>query len=256
MTATPTGAAAVDATVRQAFQGSGPQIITPVQTRALSPEEQDYLRLHAAAFAPSTRLEPRRATYELYRDATTLLPIQLAAYMAPALFEEGLASTKLERLPALAFYPDMPGQMVWAQQISTETGQLTDTLLRVSPERFFHTVFAADTGFGKSVAAERLCVESTRVLKSRTIVLGFAPGWTKLQFAPGLQNRVITYQLKPGAVVLSAESWQVETHPTRTTTLRHRKIFMNAGHGRAPWLHGPRRRARNRSGRAGQLRSF
>lgn len=231
MTATPTGAAAVDATVRQAFQGSGPQIITPVQTRALPQAEQDYLRLHAATFAPSTRLEPRRATYELYRDATTLLPIQLAAYMAPALFEEGLASTKLERLPALAFYPDMPGQMVWAQQISTETGQLTDTLLRVSPERFFHTVFAADTGFGKSVAAERLCVESTRVLKSRTIVLGFAPGWTKLQFAPGLQNRVITYQLQPGAVVpFRWNPWQVGKRIQPEQQLFATcEIFMNAG---------------------------
>ena len=231
LTTTEEGAAAVDALVRQAFQGSGPQIVTPVQTRTLTPEEQNYVLLHAATFTPSTRLEPHRATYELYRDATTLLPIQLAAYMAPALFEEGLAATKLERLPALGFYPDMPGAMAWAQQISTETGRITEALLRVAPERFFHTVFAADTGFGKSVAAERLCVESTVQLKSRTIVLGFAPGWTKLHFAPELAGRVVTYQLKPGAAVpFRWNPWRVgQRIQPEQQLFATCEIFMNAG---------------------------
>ncbi len=124
------GAAAAEAAVRQAFHGSELPVVTPVQTRRLTPEEQEYIRLHAMTFTPSTREETVAGALEAYKDSTMLLPLQLAAYVAPGLFEEGVAVTTQERIPAFAFVPGclqphMPGDVVLAHLWSTETGRLT-----------------------------------------------------------------------------------------------------------------------------------
>ncbi len=231
LTETEAGLAAAEASVRQAYQGNGPLVITPVQTRRLSPSEQAYIRLHALCCTPSTRPETKKATYEPYRDATLLTARQLAAYTAPAMFEEGLAVTVQEQFPAFAFYPDLPGEVVWAHQFSTETGQLTDTPLRVSRDRFFHTAFCADTGFGKSVAAERLALEAGKAWHQRIVVLDFGAGWRKLLFAPGLRDRVAIYQLQPGATVpLRWNPWQVgQRINAEQQLLATCEIFQRAG---------------------------
>lgn len=231
LTASEEGAAAAEVALRQAFQGNGPLVVTPVQTRRVSPEEQAYLNVHALALVPSTRQEPRPATYELYRDSTLLLPTQLAAYMAPALFEEGLAVTIVERIPAFAFYPDLTGEVVWAHQFSTETGQLTDVPVRLARERFFHTAFVADTGYGKSVAAERLVVETTAHWQTQTVVLDFGQGWRKLLLAPQLRDHVEVWQLQPGGLApFRWNPWQVgaRLRPERQLTATC-EIFKNAG---------------------------
>jgi len=72
--------------------------------------------------------------------------------------------------------------------------------LRLSRERHFHTAFCGDTGYGKSVAAERLVYETTLQWKLKTIVLDFGAGWRKLMNAPGLAGRVEIRQLSPGGV--------------------------------------------------------
>ncbi len=201
------GAAAAEAAVRQAFHGSELPVVTPVQTRRLTPEEQEYIRLHAMTFTPSTREETVAGALEAYKDSTMLLPLQLAAYVAPGLFEEGVAVTTQERIPAFAFVPDMPGDVVLAHLWSTETGRLTSAQLRLSEDRMFHTAFAADTGYGKTVAAERLAVETARLWKYRTVVLDFGAGWRRLLNAPLGANgqtaadRVEVYQVFPGATV-------------------------------------------------------
>jgi len=232
LTRTERGAAAAEAAVRQAFHGSGPLVVTPVQTRRLSGEEQQYIRLHAMAFTPSTREERIGEALEAYRDSTLLLPLQLAAYTAPVLFEEGLSVTTQERIPAFAFVPDMPGDVVLAHQWSTERAELTSAPLRLSRNRFFHTVFAADTGYGKTVAAERLVVETTRKWHYRTVVLDFGAGWRRLLNAPlGEPGRVEVWQLFPGAVVpFRWNPWQVgkRIQPERQLVATC-EIFKNAG---------------------------
>jgi hypothetical protein len=196
------GSAAAEAAVRQAFHGSEPPVVTPVQTRQLTQEEQDYIRLHAMCFTQSTREETVAGALETYKDSTLLLPLQLAAYMAPGLFEEGAAVTTQERIPAFAFVPDMEGDVVLGHLWSTETGALTSAQLRLSEDRFFHTAFAADTGYGKTVAAERLALETTRLWKHRTVVLDFGAGWRRMLNAPlGEAGRVDVWQVFPGAVV-------------------------------------------------------
>ncbi|MEA3342236.1 MAG: ATP-binding protein, partial [Chloroflexota bacterium] len=195
------GAAAAEVAIRQAFHGSELPVVTPVQTRRLTAEEQAYIRLHALAFTPSTREERIAGALEAYKDTTMLLPLQLATYMAPGLFEEGAAVTVQERTPAFAFVPDMPGDVVLGHLFSTETGRLTHAPLRLSEDRMFHTAFASDTGYGKTVAAERLAVETTRLWKYRTVVFDFGAGWRRLlNVDVGESGRVEVFQVHPGAI--------------------------------------------------------
>jgi hypothetical protein len=224
-------ATTADAAVRQAFQGDDPLVTTPVQTRELSPEEQDYIRTHARALTPSTRREERAETGEPYRDATLLIPRQLSAYMAPALFEEGAAVTTLERIPSFAFYPEMKGPVILGHLISSETGQITNTLARMSRDQLTHTIFAADTGYGKSVAAERMALETTKAFQTQTVVLDFGAGWRKLLNAQDLKGHVEVWQLQPGAVrPLRWNPWQVGKRIRPEQQLMATcEIFKNAG---------------------------
>jgi hypothetical protein len=180
---------------------------------------------------PSTRRETLAETGEPYRDATLLIPSQLAAYTAPALFEEGAAVTMMERTPAFAFYPELRGPVKLAYQFSTETGRLTETLVRMAKERLFHTAFAADTGYGKSVAAERLAYETTRNFKTQTVVLDFGAGWRKMLNAPGMDGHVEVWQLQPGATrPFRWNPWQVgkRIRPERQL-MATCEIFKNSG---------------------------
>jgi hypothetical protein len=249
------GAAVAETALRQAYHGDGELVVTPVQTRRLGTEEQKYIRKHAMAFMQSTREESVGGALETYRDSTTLLPRQLAAYTAPVLFEEGPMVTMQERIPAFAFLPDMKtvlgggdtADAVLAHQWSTERAELTEVPLVLSKERFFHTVFGADTGFGKSVAAERLVYETTRKWHYRTVVLDFGAGWRRLLQTPELsQERVEVYQLFPGALVpFRWNPWQVgkRVQPERQMVATC-EIFKNAGRMGARQLGLMRRAAR------------
>lgn len=191
------GAAAARALVPQAFHG--PQMPTPI----LTVDAGEVLRPHALALRPSL---DRTATDPFgiglwTRYATLHTPEMVAALTAPNLFEEGLATTVQERIPAgLAFYPGSPGEVILAHQVSPETGDLTPVPLRLDRERHFHTAFTGDTGYGKSVAAVRLVLETTHRWHMRSIVLDFGAGWRQLLNAPELAGRVEIRQLSPGGV--------------------------------------------------------
>jgi hypothetical protein len=195
------GVKAGAALVPQAFHG--PNVPTPVLTIP-GGEATELMRTHALAFRPSNGRSERSGdpfAGLLWTDTATLLTAgQLAAYTAPGLFEESTAVTVQEKLPPLAFYPDMPGDVVLGHQYSPETGDLTDVPIRLTRERHFHTAFAGDTGYGKSVAAIRMAYETTLKWQLRTIALDFGTGWRALLNAPGLEDHVEIYQLWPGAV--------------------------------------------------------
>ncbi len=180
----------------QAFHG--PAVPTPV----LTVPADESLRLHALAFRPSLTPSPTPFGIDLLwsRWGTLLTPGMLAAYTAPNLFEEGTVMTVQEKLPPLAFYPESRGDVVPGHQVSPETGELTRVPLKLARTRHFHTAFVGDTGYGKSVAAERLVYETTLHWQMRTIVLDFGAGWRKLLNAPGLEDRVEIRQLSPGGV--------------------------------------------------------
>lgn len=232
------GVQALMGLIPEAFHGTE-DVVAGVQTRALTDPEQAYIGLHARAFTPSTRIETIPEAMSGYADSTLLTMLQVAAYTAPGMFEQGLALTTQEETPAFAFYPDMPGNVTLARQWSSETGLLTDTFLKLSPERHFHTAFVGDTGFGKSIAAERLAYESTRFWHYRTIVLDFGQGWRKAMNWPGVNEKdsedglghVDIRQLYPGSP--RPLRWNILQIPRRIDPGRYRsmvaELFANAG---------------------------
>ncbi|HWT83424.1 MAG TPA: hypothetical protein VN648_32030, partial [Candidatus Methylomirabilis sp.] len=136
-----------------------------------------------------------------------------------------------EATPPFAFNPNMPGDVSVARLYSTERGELTISSLRLTPDRHFHTAFVGDTGYGKSVAAERLAFETTFRWHYRTIVLDFGQGWRKALFWPGLEGRVDIRQLHPGGV--RPIRWNPLQIPKRIDPARYRtlicELFANAG---------------------------
>ena len=200
-TDSPAGAAAADALIPQAFHG--PSVPTPVLTVRPETVDEPDLRAHAFSFTPWSELENGDPfSGRLWtRYATLLTAGQLAAYTAPGLFEEGSAATTMSEIPhGLAFYPNMPGDVVLGHQYSPETADLTHAQVRLHVDNLMHTMFTGDTGFGKSVAAIRMAYETTLKWKLRTVVLDFGAGWRSLLNAPGLEGHVDILQLWPDAV--------------------------------------------------------
>ncbi len=222
--------------IPEAFHGTE-DVVMGLQTRTLTPEEDAYLRLHAKVMVPSTREIHIPEAMTAYADSTLLTMLQASAYMTPGLFEEGLARTVQEAIPPFAFDPHMKDghasseAVELAHQYSTERGRLTESILRLTAERHFHTAFVGDTGFGKSVAAERLAYETTSRWHYRTIVLDFGQGWRKALNWPGMQGRVDIRQLHPGSV--RPIRWNPLQIPKRVDPGRYRtlvcELFANAG---------------------------
>ena len=224
------GAQSLMGLIPEAFHGTE-DVVTGVQARNLTEAEQAYIVLHARAFTPSTRVETVPEVMSGYADSTLLTILQLAAYTAPGMYEQGTALTVQEETPSFAFYPNMPGDVTIGHQWSSETGELTDALLKLAPDRHFHTAFVGDTGFGKSIAAERIALETTRQWHYRSIVLDFGQGWRKSLNWPGMDEHVDIRQLYPGA--LRPLRWNILQVPKRMEPGRYRsmvaELFANAG---------------------------
>ncbi len=224
------GAKSLIGLIPEAFHGTE-DVVTGVQARNLTEEERAYILLHARAFTPSTRVESIPEVMSGYADSTLLTMLQVAAYTAPGMYEHGTALTVQEETPSFAFYPNMAGNVVLGHQWSSETGELTNVLLNLSQDRHFHTAFVGDTGFGKSIAAERLAFETTKQWRYRTIVLDFGQGWRKALDWPGMEDHVDIRQLHPGA--LRPLRWNILQIPKRIEAGRYRtmlaELFANAG---------------------------
>ena len=128
-------------------------------------------------------------------NATVLTSGNLAAYMSPSMFEHGRLRSTQQRPPATAFYDSMAGEVMLGHFISPEDGQLTQAEVRLDRKRHFHSIILGDTGFGKTVLAERMAYETTRHWHMQTITFDFGMGWRKLVNAPGLEGRVDVRQL-------------------------------------------------------------
>jgi hypothetical protein len=190
------GARAGETLVSQAFHGTN--VPTPVLTvRVDDPKIREYV----LSFTPCNEHDGDLFGGVLWTKYGTLLTAgQLAAYTAPGLVEESTAVVTIAPTPkGLTFYPDMPGDVVLGHQYSPLTRDLTRAQVRLDAERLFHTMFAADTGYGKSVAAMRLAYETTLKWHLRTVVLDFGAGWRSLLNAPGLEGHVDIRQLWPTA---------------------------------------------------------
>ena len=220
--------------IPQAFHGTE-DVVTGVQTRQLVNTEQTSIRLHGMAFLPSLRRSSISGIMNGYVDSTLLTMLQVAAYTAPGMYEMGKAITVQEATPAFAFYPNLDGNVELGTQFSTEIGVLSKVPLKLSPPRHFHTAFCGDTGFGKSVAAERMAFETTTKWHYRTIILDFGQGWRKAlnwsAIEPQLKGRIDIHQLYPGA--RKPLRWNILQVPKRMRPGRYRtlvaELFANAG---------------------------
>ncbi|HEY57623.1 MAG TPA: ATP-binding protein [Anaerolineae bacterium] len=188
------------AAVAQAFHG--PDVPTPVFTTPPDPQDEPLVRTHGLAFRPWEDPEgPGRDPFSgiLWTKYSTLLvPDQLAALTSPGVFAEGTVKL-VEPIPRnkIMFYPAMEGDVVLGHQFSPETGQLTQAPVRFQPWAFMHFLFAANSGYGKSVGAERLVYELGKKLGFQIVVLDFGFGWRKLLNAPGMDGLVDVRQLSP-----------------------------------------------------------
>lgn len=196
MVDTDEGARAGETLASQAFHGTN--VPTPVLTLRV---DDPQIREYALSFTPCNEHDGDLFGGVLWTKYGTLLTAgQLAAYTAPGLVEESTAVVTIAPTPkGLTFYPDMPGDVVLGHQYSPLTRDLTRAQVRLDAERLFHTMFAADTGYGKSVAAMRLAYETTVKWHLRTVVLDFGAGWRSLLNAPGLEGHVDIRQLWPTA---------------------------------------------------------
>lgn len=191
------GARAGETLASQAFHGTN--VPTPVLTLQV---DDPQVRERALAFMTCDESDPGDPFGGILwtKYGTLLTAGQLAAYTAPGLVEESTAVVTIAPTPkGLTFYPDMPGDVVLGHQYSPLTRDLTRAQVRLDAERLFHTMFAADTGYGKSVAAMRLAYETTLKWHLRTVVLDFGAGWRSLLNAPGLEGHVDIRQLWPTA---------------------------------------------------------
>ena len=192
-------ASAAAAAVAQAFHG--PDVPTPVLTTPPDPEDEADIRTYGAAFRPWEDIGEANDPFVgvlWTKYATLLTPEQAAALTAPGVFSEGTVKL-VEPIPRnkIMFYPAMDGEVVLGHLFSPETGLLTKAQVRFSPWAFMHFLFAANSGYGKSVGAERLVYELARNLGFQVVVLDFGFGWRKLLNAPGMDGMVDVRQLQP-----------------------------------------------------------
>ncbi len=201
VTRTERGAKAAEALAIQAFHGLE-DVVLPVTTARLSAEEREHIAGHLATFSPCLLDPPEGIAAVLaggrYATANTLH--QLAALVAPATFEDGLASTNISRPPDFAFYTDMPGDVQLGYQYSAEnyTGAApTEVPLRLSEDAFYSFAVVGDSGTGKTTFGERLVLETTTKWQLRSVVLDFGAGWTRMLNAPGLQGHTEAFSISP-----------------------------------------------------------
>ena len=204
LTRTPHGAQAAEALAVQAFHGLE-DVVIPVTTARLAEAYREHAKGHIATFTPCREKPPTGMAGVLaggqYGTANTLM--QLSALVAPAAFEEGLASTKQSRPPDFALYPELPGEVLLGYQYSSEnyTGardaEPTSVPALLDQPWFYSVAVVGDSGTGKTTFAERLALETTLKWQLRTVIFDFGKGWERLQNAPGLIGHTECYSLSP-----------------------------------------------------------
>jgi hypothetical protein len=217
----PQSALEAAALVPQAFHGTS--VPTPVMTVAPHPQDAEELRDCAMAFLPCPIEDPDDLFQGLlWKKYSTLLTAgQVAAYTAPGMLQEGTIKILAPIPKEMGFYPQMPGEVLLGHLFSPTTRDLTSAKVMLDKPRFMHTLFAGNTGFGKSVAAMRMAYEISRNWNMRVVVLDFGFSWRMLLNGPGLEGKVDIRQLRPDGVrPLRWNPLQIGTYINPETQLR------------------------------------
>lgn len=227
LTATEAGLKAAETLLPQSLHGMN--VARPVVTiKPETPEEQQEMILYASSFLPHSNPTDAEAPiadpfYGKFwtSHATALSARHLASLTCPSVIREGTVKI-IERAPReLAFYPNNKGDVVLGHFYSPETLDLTKAMVRLDKSRLMHTLFAANTGFGKSVAAMRMVREMAVHWNMRCVVLDFGLGWRQLWQDSVLQDRTIIRQLHPyGAAPLRWNPLQIGRYVDPETQIR------------------------------------
>jgi hypothetical protein len=203
VTQTEQGTQAAKTLLAQSLHGKN--AVRPVTT--IEPEtEHEKLEMvrYASTFLPHSNPTEDEAPKDdpfygsMWTEFATALPARhVASLTAPSLVRGGTLKI-LERAPKeLSIYPENKGEVVLGHYISPETTDVTNAPVRISKAKLMHTMFAANTGFGKSVAAMRMVREMSANWNMRCVVLDFGLGWRQLWSDQALQSKTIVRQLHP-----------------------------------------------------------
>ncbi len=201
LTATPEATGVIEVAVRQAYAGME-DTVSAIQARYLSSAEQQYKRLHAACFTPSTMRETIPGLVEAQRHATLQDNLMVSTLVSPAMLLHGAGQMGLEKFPDFTTQPlmakaDSGAKALLGYQYSTETGELTRFPVFLSEQRHTHTLFQGDTGSGKSELGYRVAYECWGTFRHRVIVLEFGQGWSRFINSQIPRASFELYQLQP-----------------------------------------------------------
>ena len=227
ITETEIGLKAAETLLPQSLHGKN--VVRPIVT--VTPEsdaEKEEMIRYASVFLPHSEttedeIPPNDPFYgKLWTKlATTLAARHVASLTSPSLVRGGTLRI-IERVPKeLAVYPENKGEVVLGHYISPETTDVTSAPVRLDKSRLMHTMFAANTGFGKSVAAMRMVREMAVHWNMRCVVLDFGLGWRQLWNDNDLRDKTVIRQLHPhGAAPLRWNPLQIGRYIDPETQIR------------------------------------
>lgn len=150
-------------------------IICPLQViDDLTDEEQQNMLYHFNAFSASPQKERDRfGLFESYRFSSILTSAEMTAYTHPLRLSDGGIYADIQNIPELAVPSNLQGEVFMGKIVSAykwtmEDGYVTKFDYRISNDEIMHSLFAAGSRSGKTVAALRFVSEIANNIRRRT----------------------------------------------------------------------------------------
>lgn len=150
-------------------------IICPLQIiDDLTDEEQQNMLYHFNAFSASPQKEHDRfGMFESYRYSSILTSAEMTAYTHPLRLSDGGIYADIQNIPELAVPSYLQGEVFMGKIVSAykwtmEDGYVTKFDYRISNDEIMHSLFAAGSRSGKTVAALRFVSEIANNIRRKS----------------------------------------------------------------------------------------
>lgn len=150
-------------------------IICPLQViDDLTDEEQQNMLYHFNAFSASPQKERDRfGMFESYRYSSILTSAEMTAYTHPLRLSDGGIYADIQNIPELAVPSNLQGEVFMGKIVSAykwtmEDGYVTKFDYRISNDEIMHSLFAAGSRSGKTVAALRFVSEIANNIRRKS----------------------------------------------------------------------------------------
>lgn len=168
--------------------------ICPLQVLDIESEDEFiHMLQHFNAFSSCPKKEmDKYGQLESYKYSTILTSTELTAYTHPIRLSDGGLFADIQNIPELSVPAEMKGEIYMGKIVSgykwsIETGYVTPYDYRIKNEALMHTLFAASSRSGKTVAALRYVAEiANNVIRERhgkrmrVIILDAKRDWRNL----------------------------------------------------------------------------